>query len=89
MELITTIEFESDRFVFYKEKNSIKNNTVRIVSQKEDDLIRNKLDTIKYIKIVSTFYFSGGTPSNFTRTLKDITRCVQDNIIIYIFTWEV
>ena len=89
MELITTIEFKSNRFVYHKEKNGIKNNTTRIVSQKEDDLLRNKLNDIKYIKIVSTFYFSGGLPSFFTRTIKDITRYVQDDIIIYIFTWEV
>jgi hypothetical protein len=89
MKLTTTVEFKSDRFVYYKEKNGIKNNTTRIVSQKEDDLLKNKSNHIKYIKIISTFYFFDGLPSSFTRTIKDITRYVKDDIIIYIFTWEV
>jgi hypothetical protein len=37
MKLITTIEFKSNRFVYHKEKNGIKNNTVRIISEKEDN----------------------------------------------------
>lgn len=88
MKLITTIEFKSNRFVYKKEVSGIKNNTVRIVSQKEDEKIRNKLNEIKYIRIVSTFNFSGSLYQEFTRTIKDITRYTQDNIIIYIFTWE-
>ena len=88
MKLITTIEFKSNRFVFKKEVSGIKNNTVRIVSQKEDEKIRNKLDEIKYIRIVSTFDFSSSLHHEFTRIIKDITRYTHDNAIIYIFTWE-
>jgi hypothetical protein len=89
MKLITIIEFKSNRFVFKKEISGIKNNTVRIISQKEDEKIRNKLNEIKYIRIVSIFDFSGSLHQDFIRPVKDITRYVQKNVIIYIFTWEV
>lgn len=89
MKLITIIEFKSNTAVYCKEKNGIKNNTVRIVSKEEDEILEDILYNIKYIKIVSNVKYSNGFVNSFIRIIKDITRYEQDNIIIYIFTWKV
>ena len=82
MKFTTTIEFKSTETNYRHEASDEKRNTVRIVTEAEENEIRALIINIKYIRIVCT----DGIQS-FVRELTDITRFTHNGIIMYIFSW--
>ena len=89
MDITATIKFKSVKFIFDKEISGIKNNMVQVVSKEDDEILENCLNYIKYINILCISRIYKDVKVSFTRKIKDITRIEQDNIIFYIFTWEI
>lgn len=85
MEIETTIEFKSLPVHYIKEANGCKCNTVRIVSEKEDKIIAERIGEINSIRIKNTDEVS--SKQSFVRRLRDITRFETQGLIIYIFSW--
>lgn len=85
MEIETTIEFKSLPVHYIKEANGRKCNTVRIVSEKEDKIIAERIGEINSIRIKNTDEVS--SKQSFVRRLRDITRFETQGLIIYIFSW--
>lgn len=85
MEIETAIEFKSLPVHYIKEANGRKCNTVRIVSEKEDKIIAERIGEINSIRIKNTDEVS--SKQSFVRRLRDITRFETQGLIIYIFSW--
>ena len=85
MELTTTIEFKSLPEFYEKEADGRKSNTTRFVSEKEDAIIQDRFNDIKYIKIKNTN--ERYCKESFVRRLRDISRFKSCGQIIYIFSW--
>jgi hypothetical protein len=77
-----TIFFKSLPEYYDKEYSGKKPNTVRIVSEEEDNLIQ--ISEIDFIMIENTV-----TGKEFIRLLIDITRFVYNDFIIYIFSFDI
>jgi hypothetical protein len=94
MEIETTIEFKSLPVHYIKEANGRKCNTVRIVSEKEDKIIAERIGEINSIRIKNTDEVirikntdEVSSKQSFVRRLRDITRFETQGLIIYIFSW--
>ena len=77
--------FKSTPENYNKELSGVKNNTCRVLSQREIEELYSE-QGLDFIEIVNT-----ETKQSFTRKLRDITKLVStmlpDGYRIYIFTW--
>ena len=80
-----TIEFKSLPVHYEKEAGGRKSNTTRIVSEKEDKIITERINEIKYIRIQNTD--ERCCKKSFVRQLSDISRFESNGLIMYIFSW--
>lgn len=85
MNIETTIEFKSLPAYYVKEVEGRKCNTVRVVSEKEDKIISERITEIKNIRIKNTNEVL--SKQSFDKRLTDITRFTHNGTIIYIFSW--
>jgi hypothetical protein len=74
------IFFKSTPEYFYREELGLKRNTVRRVTEEEDNYIQKS--SLMYINIKNTL-----NGVSFDRYLTDVTRKKHEDIIFYIFSW--
>jgi Neuraminidase (sialidase) len=75
------IMFQSNAYLYAKEKTGIKNNTVRILPIEELEVFRNSLRALDHIRISKV----GDKDDYFVRKIQDIS-FFEDLII---FTWAI
>ena len=79
-----TVLFKSAPEFFQKEQKGIKPNTVRILSQPEEEQLYKVKDQLKTIKTIST-----ETGDNFERGITDITPVVlSKECRVFAFSWH-
>lgn len=79
-----TIIFQSAPVFFQKEQKGIKPNTVRVLSQLEENLLYQAKDQLKTIKIIST-----ETGDSFERGITDITPVVLSKACrVFVISWH-
>ena len=85
-----TVIFKSAPEFFQKEQKGIKPNTVRILSQPEEEQLNKVKDQLKTIKIIST-----ETGDSFERGITDISLAILSNdsfceheCRLFVFSWH-
>lgn len=80
-----TVIFKSDLVFYQKEQKGTKPNTVRILSQSEEDQLYKVKDQLKTIRIIST-----ETDDSFERGITDISLAILASEIcrVFVFSWH-
>jgi hypothetical protein len=79
-----TVIFKSASVFYQKEQKGIKPNTVRILSQPEEEQLYKAKDQLKTIRIIST-----ETGDSFERGITDITPAVLSNECrVFVISWH-